>query len=150
MMTICVRYTKNEADALEVMNTAFFKVYKNIHKYDTKNATLYTWIRTIVINSCLNFIKARASQESWKELDQAASVHLPPDVFTKISSLEILQLVKLLPPATQAVFNLFVMEGFSHKEIAQMLDISEGTSKWHLSNARRILQDLLNKEEIDS
>lgn len=149
MMTICVRYTKNEADAVEVLNTSFHKIYKNIHKYDEKKATLYTWIRTIVINSCLNFIKSRESKAAWKELDQAAGAYLLPDVFSRISSSEILRLVRQLPPATQGVFNLFVMEGFSHKEIAQLLKISEGTSKWHLSEARRILQNLLDKEQPD-
>ncbi|NII27563.1 sigma-70 family RNA polymerase sigma factor [Pseudoflavitalea sp. X16] len=147
MMTICVRYTQNEADAIEVLNTGFYKVYENIHAYDARKATLYTWIRTIVINSCLNFIKARNSKSAWKELDQAAGVHLPPDVFAKMSSADILRLVRQLPPATQAVFNLYVMEGFSHKEIAQMLGISDGTSKWHLSEARKTLQNLITKEE---
>ncbi len=147
MMTICVRYTKNEADALDVLNTGFYKVYKNIEKYDAKTATLYTWIRTIVINSCLNFIKARETRSAWKELDQAASVHLSPDVFGKMNSEEILRLVRQLPPATQAVFNLYVMEGFTHKEIGQLLGISDGTSKWHLSEARKILQHLINNEE---
>jgi RNA polymerase sigma factor (sigma-70 family) len=147
MMTICVRYTKNEADALEVMNTGFYKVYKYIHKYDAQKATLYTWIRTIVINSCLNFIKAREARSAWQTLDQAASVHLSPDVFGKMSSSEILRFVRQLPPATQAVFNLYVMEGFNHKEIGQLLGISDGTSKWHLSEARRILQQLINNEE---
>lgn len=147
MMTICVRYTKNEADALEVLNTGFYKVYKNIDKYDAKKATLYTWIRTIVINSCLNFIKSRETKSAWKELDQAASVHLSPDVFGKMNAGEILKLVRALPPATQAVFNLYVMEGFNHKEIGKLLGISDGTSKWHLSEARKILQELIKNEE---
>jgi RNA polymerase sigma factor (sigma-70 family) len=150
MMTICVRYTKNEADALDVLNTGFYKVYRNIEKYDAKKATLYTWIRTIVINSCLNFIKARETRSAWNELDQAASVHLSPDVFGKMNSEEILHLVRQLPPATQAVFNLYVMEGYNHKEIGKMLGISDGTSKWHLSEARRILQQLINNEEKGS
>jgi RNA polymerase sigma factor (sigma-70 family) len=149
MMTICVRYTKNEADALEVLNTGFYKVYKNIDKYDGQKATLYTWIRTIVINSCLNFIKSRESRSAWQTLDQATSVHLSPDVFGKMNSAEILHLVRQLPPATQAVFNLYVMEGYNHREIAGLLGISDGTSKWHLSEARRILQQQINKEEGD-
>lgn len=150
MMTICVRYTKNEADALEVLNIGFHKVFENIHSYDASKGTLYTWIRTIIINSSLNFIKARDSKSAWKELDQATSVYLSPDVFAKMSSSEILRLVRQLPPATQAVFNFYVMEGFNHKEIAQMLGISDGTSKWHLSEARRILQELINTEEQSS
>lgn len=147
MMSLCLRYTKNEADAMEVLNTGFYKVYKNIEKYNPGKATLYTWIRTIIINSCLDFIKAKSGQVAWKELDQAAQVDLPPDVFTKMSSADILQLVRQLPPATQAVFNLYVMEGFNHKKIAALLGTSDGTSKWHLSEARRLLKELIIKQD---
>jgi RNA polymerase sigma-70 factor (ECF subfamily) len=118
-------------------------VFKNLDKYDKTRAAVYTWIRTIIINSCLDFIKSRTTRTEWKELDQAVGVDLPPDVFSKISSAEILRLVRQLPPATQAVFNLYVMDGYTHREIATMLGTSEGTSKWHLSESRRTLQKLL-------
>ena len=144
MMTLCLRYTKNESDALEVLNTGFYKVYKNIHRYDQKKATVYTWIRTIIINSCLDHIRAQSGRTVQDELDQAAAVDLPPDVFSKLSAQDILIHVRKLPPATRAVFNLFVMEGYSHREIATFLGISEGTSKWHLSEARKTLQKLIN------
>lgn len=147
MMTLCLRYTKNEADAMEVLNTGFYKVYKNIDRYNPEKAKIYTWIRTIMINSCLDFIKSKSGQVAWKELGQAAQVDLPPDVFARMSAADILQLVRQLPPATQAVFNLYVMEGFSHKEIANLLGTSDGTSKWHLSEARRLLQQLISKME---
>ena len=146
-MNLCLRYTKNESDAMEVLNTGFYKVYKTIERYDTKKATLYTWIRTIIINSCLDFIKAKSGQLVRDELHQAAAVDLPPDVFIKMSASEILQLVRQLPPATQGVFNLYVMEGYSHKEIGQLMGISDGTSKWHLSEARKILQQLIREQE---
>jgi RNA polymerase sigma factor (sigma-70 family) len=149
MVTLCLRYTKNEADAMEVLNTGFYKVYKNIGRYDARKASFYTWIRTIIINSCLDFIKVKANTIIREELDQAAAVDLPPDVFIKMSATDILQLVRQLPPATQGVFNLYVMEGYNHREIAGLLGISDGTSKWHLSEARRILQQLINKEEGD-
>jgi RNA polymerase sigma factor (sigma-70 family) len=147
MMNLCLRYTKNETDALEVLNTGFYKVYRNIDRYDTKKATVYTWIRTIIINSCLDFIKSKTSQTTTQELHQAAGVDLPPDVFVKMSANEILRLVRQLPPATQGVFNLYVMEGFTHKEIGTLMNISDGTSKWHLSEARKILQELIKKHE---
>ena len=150
MMNLCLRYTKNETDAMEVLNTGFYKVYKTIDRYDAKRATLYTWIRTIIINSCLDFIKVKAGQIVREELDQAAAIDLPPDVFIKMSASEILQLVRQLPPATQGVFNLYVMEGYSHKEIAQLMGISDGTSKWHLSEARRTLQQLIMKQQKGS
>jgi len=150
MMTLCLRYTKNEADAMEVLNTGFYKVYKNISRYDAAKAALYTWIRTIIINSCLDFIKSKQGQPIREELDQAAVVHLPPDVFIKMSAADILRLVRQLPPATQGVFNLYVMEGYNHKEIGQLMGISDGTSKWHLGEARKILQQLINKQEGSS
>ena len=145
MMTLCLRYTKNESDAMEVLNTGFYKVYKNINRYDAKQASVYTWIRTIIINSCLDFIKANGNIPR-EELDQAAGVDLPPDVFIKMSAADILKLVRQLPPATQGVFNLYVMEGYNHKEIGELLGISEGTSKWHLSEARKTLKKLINHQ----
>ena len=150
MMTLCLRYTKNEADALEVLNTGFYKVYKNIGRYDEKKASPYTWIRTIIINSCLDFIKAKDSRVGTGELDQAAEVNVPPSVISKMSATEILELVRQLPPATQAVFNLFVMEGYSHNEIGEMLKISSGTSKWHLNEARKKLQSKITDQRVNS
>lgn len=149
MMTLCLRYTKNEQDAMEVLNTGFYKVYRNIAKYDDMKAGIYTWIRTIIVNSCLDFIKSKTGRIKQGELDQAASFDLPPDVFVKMNAREILNLVRQLPPATQAVFNLSVMEGYTHKEIGELLGISDGTSKWHLSEARKTLQQLLHKMEKD-
>lgn len=146
MMSFCLRYTQNEQDALEVLNTGFYKVFKNIDRYDERKAALYTWIRTIILNTCLDFIKAKNGRIIQQELDQAAKVDLPPDVFSKMSSHDILQLVRKLPPATQAVFNLYVMEGYAHKEIGGLLQISEGTSKWHLSEARKQLQTMIRKQ----
>lgn len=146
MVNLCLRYTKDETEALEALNTGFYKVYKNIHRYDAAKASLYTWIRTIIINSCLDFIKVKQSQPGIGELDQAASIHVPPDVIAKMSASEILQLVRQLPPATQAVFNLYVMEGYNHAEIATLTATSEGTSKWHLSEARKKLQKMINEQ----
>jgi RNA polymerase sigma factor (sigma-70 family) len=148
MMNLCLRYTKNEEDALEVMNTGFYKVFKNIERYDAKKATVYTWIRTIIINSCLDFIKSIQNRSVTGELEQAANIHVPPVAISKMSAAEILLLVRALPPATQAVFNLYVMEGYHHNEIAGLMKISEGTSKWHLSEARKKLQKMINEHRI--
>lgn len=133
---------------MEAMNTGFFKVFKNIHRYDQSRASLYTWIRTIIINSCLDLIKSRHRIVQVTELDNASDLSVPPDIISKMTSSHLLQLVRRLPPATQAVFNLFIMEGYSHKEIATLLQISDGTSKWHLNEARKCLQAMINKENI--
>jgi RNA polymerase sigma factor (sigma-70 family) len=146
MMAFCLRYTQNEQDALEVLNTGFYKVFKNIDRYDERKAALYTWIRTIILNTCIDFIKNKNGRIVQQELDQAVGADLPPEVFSKMSSADILRLVRKLPPATQTVFNLYVMEGYAHKEIGQMLQISEGTSKWHLSEARKQLQTMIRQQ----
>jgi RNA polymerase sigma factor (sigma-70 family) len=150
MMTLCLRYTKNETDALEVLNTGFYKAYKNIDRYNIQQASLYTWLRAIIINSCLDFIRIKETRLATGELDQAADVVVPPAVISKMSAKEILELVRQLPPSTQAVFNLFVMEGYSHNEIGQLMNISTGTSKWHLNEARKRLQDMITKQQVNS
>lgn len=149
MMNLCLRYTKNEGDAMEVLNTGFYKVFKHIHRYDASKATVYTWIRTIIINSCLDFIKTRHSSLENREPEQAADAQVPPAVIAKMSAAEILELVRQLPPATQAVFNLYIIEGYSHQEIGSLMGISDGTSKWHLSEARKKLKKLLEEQAIN-
>jgi len=148
MLTVCLRYTKNDEDAVEVLNNGFLKVFRNIQRYESSQASLYTWIRTIVVNSCLDFIKQKQKLEKVNELNEDAEVHIAPDVINKMKTAELLDQVRRLAPATQAVFNLYVIEGFSHKEIAQLLNISEGTSKWHLSEARKNLQQLINQPKV--
>lgn len=146
MMSLCLRYTKNEFDALEVLNTGFYKVYKNIGKYDVLKGSLNTWISTIIINSCLDFIKSQKNVFKGEGLQQVAIVQEQPVVFANISATEILRMVQKLPPATQAVFNLYVMEGYNHIEIGKLLDISDGTSKWHLSEARKRMQKMIKEQ----
>ena len=147
-MTICMRYTKNEQDAVEVLNSGFLKVFRNINKYNSEKGGLYTWISTIVINTCLDFIKSKARRESYTGLHDAADIEIPAEITSKMSARDLLSLVRGLPPATQGVFNLYVVEGYNHKDISRMLGISEGTSKWHLSEGRKALQQMIQIQEI--
>lgn len=147
MMTVCLRYTKNDEDAVEVLNNGFLKVFRNIQRYDSSEASLYTWIRTIVINSCLDFIKQKQKLEQINELKEDIEVHIDPEVTSKMRTYELLEQIRKLTPATQAVFNLYVIEGYNHKEIGELLNISEGTSKWHLSEARKNLQQLISESK---
>jgi RNA polymerase sigma factor (sigma-70 family) len=144
MMTICLRYTRNNEDAVEVLNNGFLRVFKNIRRYDSSKASLYTWIRTIVINSCLDFVKQKQKLDNVHELNEDLEVHIAPEVISKMKGEELLEEIRKLAPATQAVFNLYAIEGYNHKEIGQLLGISAGTSKWHLSVARRTLQQLIS------
>lgn len=150
MMKLCVRYMANDADAVEVLNNGFLKVFKNIHRYESGQASLYTWIRTIVINSCLDFIKARGRKEQHKELIEEIEADVPADVISKMKADDLLKLVRSLSPSAQAVFNLYVIEGYNHREIGQLLGISDGTSKWYLSEARKSLQKMIQLQDVHS
>ncbi len=148
MMNLCLRYCDNEADALPVLNIAFFKVFKNIKQYDASKAQLYTWIRKIVINECLNHLQLQKGKMQQVVIGADHEIQIEPSVFNKMKEADLLHMVQLLAPATRAVFNLFIIEGFGHKEVADMLGISEGTSKWHLNDARKKLQSMiLNQSE---
>jgi len=143
MASICMRYTRNEEDAIEVLHNGFLKVFKNIHTYDSGKASLYTWIRTIVVHSAIDFLRQKERNFSSVDIERVAEPEIDSEVIQKMKAEEILKLVRKLPQATQAVFNLYVVDGYTHKEIGKLLGISEGTSKWHLSESRRQLQKLL-------
>ena len=149
-MTLCLRYTKNESDAVEVLNTGFLKVFNNINKYDSRKGSVYTWISSIVINSCLDFIKARSKRQEHITVVDGVDVEIPADVISKIKTSEIIRLVRTLPPATQGVFNLYAIEGYTHKDISKMLGIAEGTSKWHLSEAKKALQQMIQTQKMNA
>jgi RNA polymerase sigma factor (sigma-70 family) len=148
MTSICLRYTRNQEDAIEVLHNGFLKVYKNMHTYNASKASLYTWIRTIIVNSAIDFIRQRGKFKNNIELERAEEPAIEADAIQRMSAHELLLLVQQLTPATQTVFNLYVVEGYNHREIANLLGISEGTSKWHLSEARKQLQKLLQTLQV--
>jgi RNA polymerase sigma-70 factor (ECF subfamily) len=143
MTALCLRYTRNEEDAIEVLHNGFLKVFKNIATYNNSKGSLYTWVRTIIVHTAIDFIRQREKFFTKIELDQTEEPHVESDAVHRMSATELLKLVQKLPSATQAVFNLYVIDGYTHKEIGKLLEISEGTSKWHLSQARKLLQQLL-------
>jgi len=144
MIAICMRYTRHEEDALEVLHNGYMKVFKHLSSYDASKASLYTWIKTIMVNSAIDFIRARQkfkNQVELKDTHEAGSID--NEAIQRMGSSELLKLIQKLPMATQTVFNLYVIEGYNHREIGDILGISDGTSKWHLSEARRLLKQLL-------
>lgn len=146
MASICMRYTRNDQDAIEVLHSGFLKVFKNIDRFDPTKASLYTWIRTIMVNTAIDFLRQKNRwYVSHGELEKVETGGVDPEAVQRLSVQELLKLVQQLPPATQAVFNLYVIDGYTHKEIGVLLGISDGTSKWHLSEARRLMQLYLSK-----
>ncbi|HEV7331568.1 MAG TPA: RNA polymerase sigma factor [Flavisolibacter sp.] len=139
-MTIALRYSRDEHDAADIMNNAFIKIFKSIHSYDASKGSLHAWIKRIVVNEGLDHIKSRSRFSKDLELETVPEPPVNNAVLQEMGAEEIMNLVKRLPPATHAVFVLYAVEGYNHREIAEKLQISEGTSKWHLSEARKTLQ----------
>jgi RNA polymerase sigma-70 factor, ECF subfamily len=144
MIKICWRYAGDADGAGTIYNNAMLKVFKNISSYK-EEGKLMGWIKTIVINSCIDFSKKknifRQSVPYFPEDEQG----FEPEVLSRISGKEVQQLVHQLPGATATVFNLYIYEGYTHKQIGQQLGISDGTSKWHVSEAKKLLKKRLEQ-----
>ncbi len=141
-MSIAMRYGRDEHQAADIMSHAFVKMFRSIQTFDAVKGNFHGWLKKIIINEALDLLKAE-SRFSSKELPAAEEPSISSAVIEKTDAAAIMHLVRQLPPATHAVFVLYVVEGYAHKEIANILQIKEGTSKWHLSEARKILQQKL-------
>jgi RNA polymerase sigma-70 factor (ECF subfamily) len=140
MMTLCLRYSKNREEAEEVLQDGFLQLYKYIKQYK-KAGSFEGWLRKIMINCALQRYRDKINLYSIIPLSEAYPyLTTDDDLIDKLSEKELVHLIQALPPAYRMVFNLYVFEGFKHREIAQLLHISEGTSKSNLSDARAILK----------
>ena len=142
-MTIALRYSRDEHDAADILTNAFLKIFKSIHSFDRSKGNLHGWIKKIVVHEGLDHIKARGRFSEALELETVPEPKVNNQVLEQMGADEIMELIKRLPPATHAVFILYAVEGYNHREIGDLLGISDGTSKWHLSEARKTLQKQL-------
>ncbi|MBA2248641.1 MAG: sigma-70 family RNA polymerase sigma factor [Chitinophagaceae bacterium] len=148
-MSICARYSKREEEALEIFNDSFLKIFKEINRfkpsYSDELSSFKGWIRKIIIYTAIDHNRKYNKHNFTTELEKSV-VYLPveeEDAFGMISYDEIIRAIRELSPAYRAVINLFIIDGFSHEEIAKHLQIAVGTSKSNLSKARLQLQKLL-------
>lgn len=140
MFIICCRYMKSEHLAEEAFNTAFLKVFKSIGDFDANKGSLGGWIRTIMVRTCIDLQRKEIRFTADELPSQLEQDIMEPSVLSKLYAKDLLELVRELPQASQVVFNLSVIDGYSHHEIAEQLDITEATSRWHLSEAKRRLR----------
>lgn len=146
MMAMIRRYIDEEQQAEEVLNNGYLRAFQKIAQY-TFQGSFEGWLRKIVFHAVSDYVKQNARySEKIMLVEKDQYVH--KDHADKLYYNQLLQLVQELPDATRAVFNMYVMEGYSHKEISKMLGISEGTSKWHLSEGRRVLKDKIEKMKL--
>ncbi len=142
-MSITLRYADSREQAATILNDSFLKVFDNIQKYDV-NRPFKPWFRQIVIHTSINHFHRNKKDRERTEIEMNEN-NLPIDetITSGISYQEIIGLVQQLSPSYRTVFNLHVIEGFTHEEIANMLDIAVGTSKSNLSKAKTNLKSLL-------
>ncbi len=142
LMSVCLRYAKGEDEAMDILHESFIKIFRNIGRYKP-GTSLGAWMRRITINTAIDYYR-RNSRRRTEDIEQA--FHLgsdDPDAISQCSEKEILAAIQKLSPAYRTVFNLYVIEGYSHKEVADQLEITESTSRSNLVKARMKLREIL-------
>lgn len=146
-MGVCVRYTQSRDEALEIVNDSFLKVFIKGDQYDSKYP-FKAWFRRIIVNTALDFYRSQQKHYFHENIEEAYEVSSnDSSPLSQLNYEEIISLVQRLPSGYKMVFNLFVIDGFSHEEISNQLGISVGTSKSNLSRAREALRKMILKEE---
>ncbi len=151
MLLVCMRYVRNRADAEELMLGGFYKFFTKTDKFVyAGEGSVRPWLRKIMVNECLMFLRKKG-QLIMAEESLALNVVTDNGIVDRLNAAELFKLVSELPPGYGTVFNLYVMEQMTHKEIAGLLNITEGTSKSQLNKARIALQKaILKREEYDA
>jgi RNA polymerase sigma factor (sigma-70 family) len=145
MYALCLRYAKDNMEAEDFLQEGFMKVYDNLGKYRNEGS-LEGWIRKVIVNNILQAIRIKKIQFS--EIDAAGKAQEnETDILSVMAADELFELIRKLPNGYRTVFNLYVVEEYSHKDIAAALGISEGTSKSQLARARMMLQKMVLKNE---
>lgn len=146
MMSLVKRYFDQDVQAEEVLNNGFLRAFQKVSQY-TFQGSFEGWLRKIVFHAVSDYVKQHVKYNEKIVLAEKDQL-IQKDHADKLYYDQLLKLVQSLPTSTRAVFNMYVMDGFSHKEIGNALGISEGTSKWHLSEGRRMLKEKIEKLEL--
>ena len=144
-LSVCMNYCENRDDALEIMNDGFLKVFKNLNKVENIDS-IKPWLRRIMINGAIDHYRKNIHKQSTELNENIAELNYGDEsVSAKLSSEDIMKAVQSLPTNYRVVFNLYAIEGYSHKEIGEMLKIAESTSRANLSLANGLLRQKLKK-----
>jgi RNA polymerase sigma-70 factor (ECF subfamily) len=147
LLAVCLRYTGNREDAEDVLHDGFMKIIRSIKDFK-QTGSLEAWMRRIMVNTALNFIRDRKQEKIFTDhdpwLENIQDQNDQEEITgSNLSKEQLMEIISSLPDGYRMVFNLYVMENYPHKEIAEMLGISENTSKSQLSKARRFLRKRL-------
>ena len=148
MLGVCYRFAKNREDAEDMLQDGFIKVFTQLHQYRNEGA-LEGWIRRIIVHTCINILKKNKKFADSVDIIHATSIHIKEDMIPSImQAKQVVECIRLLPLGYRTVLNLYAIEGYSHKEIAKMLEIEESTSRSQYTRAKAMLEDVLIKKKI--
>lgn len=146
MFTVCLRYARHKMEAEDLLQDAFIKIFDNIAQFESKGS-FEGWIRRIVVNTALKNYNKKGFANEQLGLDNLPEPVLEPSIYDHLNEEELLGLIATLPDGYKVVFNLYAIEGYSHKEIADLLDIQESTSRSQLVKARKLLQSMIEETQ---
>ena len=144
LLAVCIRYTRHRMEAEDVLQDAFIKIFKNLEKFEGKGS-FEGWMRRIVVNTALKNYNKSSFKKEKIGLEDYQEGSMDPDVIASLYQEELLKVIEELPNGYRIVFNLYVIEGFSHREIAKELGIQESTSRSQLVKARKMLQSKISQ-----
>lgn len=145
MFGICLRFTRNNDEAKEVLQDGFIRVFRNLHTFRSEG-TLEGWIRRIIIHNAINFVKSKGKFGVETELENTdCHATFADEILSKLAVDELLVIIRQLPKGYQTIFNLYVNDGMTHKEIGELLGISEETSKSQLFRARNRIRQIMKE-----
>jgi len=151
MLRICYRYLKTKDLAQEALNAGFLKVFQNIKTFDAQKGDLGAWICTIMIRTAIDKNRRELKFFTTSYDDQDTDEYfIDPHILSKLYAEDLLKNIQQLPDATRVIFNLSVIDGYTHKEISNQLQITESTSRWHLAEAKKKLRVLLQAPGNDN
>lgn len=156
LMPLCLRFHTNEEDARSSLNIAFLKIIKGLEGIDLHQINFNAWSKRITNNTLIDEYRKKKiqmthyiSKETDRELDYYAESS-QNEAISDFGCDVILKMLKEIPESSAQVFNLYVIDGYNHREIGELLEMSEGTSKWHLSTARKLMREKLEKINIET
>ncbi len=148
MLSVCYRFAHNREDAEDMLQEAFIKVFSQIHTFQNKGA-FEGWIRRIVVHTCINFLKKNKKISENVDIAYATTIYVKEETVPSImQAKQVVECIKLLPLGYKTVLNLYAIEGYSHKEIGNLLDIEESTSRSQYTRAKAMLETILIKKRI--
>ncbi len=148
MLGVCYRFAKNREDAEDMLQEGFIKIFTQLHQYRNEGA-LEGWIRRIIVHTCINVLKKNKKFSDCVDIIHANSIYVREDMIPSImQAKQVVECIRMLPMGYKTVLNLYAIEGYSHKEIATMLEIEESTSRSQYTRAKAMLEDILIKKRI--